>query len=123
MRAGEGREEIMQDFQGNVAVITGAASGFGREFARLAGELGMRLVLADVEHDPLEAVVSELRANGSDVIAERADVSRAADVERLAQRTVDQYGGGAPRSNNSGVGARGGVASEGAATHRGCSRL
>jgi len=99
----------MKEFHGKVAVITGAASGFGREFARIAAGLGMRLALADVEHDPLEAVASELRARGSDVIAERADVSCAADVERLAQRAVEQYGGVHLLFNNAGVGAGGGL--------------
>ena len=99
----------MKEFHGKVAVITGAASGFGREFARIAGELGMRLVLADVEHDPLEAVATELRANGSDVIAERVDVSRSTDIEHLAQRTIEQYGGVHLLFNNAGVGAGGGL--------------
>ena len=99
----------MKEFHGKVAVITGAASGFGREFARIAAGLGMRLVLADVELDPLEAVAAELRTSGSDVIAERADVSRAADVEHLAERTVEQYGGVHLLFNNAGVGAGGGL--------------
>jgi NAD(P)-dependent dehydrogenase (short-subunit alcohol dehydrogenase family) len=99
----------MQEFEGKVAVITGAASGFGREFARIAGGLGMKVVLADVEQAPLEAVAAELRAKGSDVLAERVDVSRAADVERLAQRTVDRFGAVHLLFNNAGVGAGGGL--------------
>lgn len=99
----------MQEFEGKVAVITGAASGFGREFARIAGGLGMKVVLADVEQAPLEAVAAELRAKGSDVLAERMDVSRAADVERLAQRTVDRFGAVHLLFNNAGVGAGGGL--------------
>lgn len=99
----------MQDFQGKIAVITGAGSGFGREFARIACTLGMRLVLADIELDPLETVAAELRANGSDVIAERVDVSSAADVEHLAHRAIEQYGAVHLLFNNAGVGAGGGL--------------
>ena len=42
---------------GRVAVITGAGSGFGREFARLAAREGMFLALADVQRDALDATV------------------------------------------------------------------
>ena len=58
----------MQDFQGKVAVITGGASGFGREFARTAAGLGMKLVLADIEATALEATAAELRAQGAQVL-------------------------------------------------------
>ncbi|MEF9930422.1 MAG: SDR family NAD(P)-dependent oxidoreductase, partial [Massilia sp.] len=44
----------MDDFKGKVAVITGAASGMGREFATMAASLGMKLVLGDVQRKPLE---------------------------------------------------------------------
>ena len=98
----------MKEFDGKVAVITGAASGFGREFARIAGGLGMRLVLADIEPAPLEAAAAELRAGGSDVLAEPVDVSRAADVERLAARAVERFGAVHLLFNNAGVGAGGG---------------
>ncbi len=52
----------MQNFEGKVAVITGAGSGFGREFARIAAQLGMRIVLADVQVDALDAVKAEFTA-------------------------------------------------------------
>ncbi len=99
----------MNDFQGNVAVVTGAASGFGREFARMAAGLGMRVVLADVEAEPLAAAAAELRAGGSEVLAERVDVSRAEEVERLAARSVEQFGAVHLLFNNAGVGAGGGL--------------
>uniref|UniRef100_UPI00333E3A60 SDR family NAD(P)-dependent oxidoreductase n=1 Tax=Herminiimonas fonticola TaxID=303380 RepID=UPI00333E3A60 len=54
----------MKDFHGKVAVITGAASGFGREFAHVGARLGMKLVLADVQQDALEIVAAELTAQG-----------------------------------------------------------
>ena len=49
----------MKDLAGKVAVITGAGSGFGREFARICAREGMRLVLADVQQDALDEVVAE----------------------------------------------------------------
>jgi len=99
----------MKDFHGKVAVITGAASGFGREFARVAASLGMRLVLADVEHDPLDAAAAEFSASGAEVLAVRVDVRRAADVEHLADRTIERFGAVHLLFNNAGVGAGGGL--------------
>ena len=84
---------MLTEFDRRVAVITGAGSGFGREFARLGHRLGMRLVLADIQQDALDATVAELRAAGADLIAERVDVSIGADVERLAIRTVQRPSG------------------------------
>lgn len=82
----------MKDFAGKVAVVTGAGSGFGREFARIGAQLGMKLSLADIQPEALAATVDELRGQGAQVIGETVDVSRGADVERLAQRTLDAYG-------------------------------
>lgn len=97
----------MQDFEGRVAVITGAASGFGREFARLGAARGMKLVLADVQADALAATEAELRAAGAEVVSERADVSRAEDVARLAERAYAAFGAVHLLFNNAGVGSGG----------------
>jgi len=97
----------MKDFAGRVAVITGAASGFGREFARIGARLGMKLALADIQADALAATVDELRTQGAQAFGETVDVSRAADVERLAQRTLDAYGAVHLVFNNAGVAAGG----------------
>jgi len=56
----------MKDLAGKVAVVTGAGSGFGREFARIATREGMKLALADVQDDALDAVVAEVRAGGGE---------------------------------------------------------
>lgn len=101
----------MKDFDGRVAVITGAGSGFGREFARLAASLGMRLALADVQADALAATVDELAGRGAQVFGEPTDVSRGEQVERLAERTMVAYGGAHLVFNNAGV-AVGGLAWE-----------
>ena len=55
----------MNDFAGKVAVITGAGSGFGREFARVAAARGMKLVVADIQADALETTRIELEARKS----------------------------------------------------------
>ncbi len=97
----------MDDFKDRVAVITGAAGGFGREFARTAHELGMRLVLADVERGALEAAAEELRFAGARVLAEVVDISDGEQVKALADRTYAEYGAAHLLFNNAGVGGGG----------------
>ncbi|KND57454.1 Short-chain dehydrogenase/reductase SDR [Candidatus Burkholderia verschuerenii] len=97
----------MDRFEGKVAVITGAGSGFGREFALKGATLGMKLVLADVDANALDATLSQLRAQGADAIGMRTDVADAAQVDALAQATLDAFGGVHLLFNNAGVGAGG----------------
>jgi NAD(P)-dependent dehydrogenase (short-subunit alcohol dehydrogenase family) len=98
---------MLTDFSDKIAVITGAGSGFGREFARLGHQLGMRLVLADIQQDALDATAAELRAAGATLIAERVDVSVGGDVECLARRARSAFGDIHLLFNNAGVGAGG----------------
>jgi len=97
----------MNRFSDRVAVITGAGSGFGREFARLARRRGMKLALADVQDDALAAIAAELALPADRMIAERVDVARGADVERLAARAFGAFGTVDLLFNNAGVGAGG----------------
>lgn len=97
----------MQNFKGKVAVITGAGSGLGREFAEQASELGMKLVLADVQADALEKVTDELLARGSEVLAMVCDVSKGAHVQELADAAVARFHGIHLVFNNAGVGSGG----------------
>lgn len=97
----------MKDFAGRTAVITGGGSGFGREFARIASALEMNVVLADVQQDALDAVANELQRNGTDVLARRVDVSKADEVEALADATASTFGPVHLLFNNAGVGSGG----------------
>ncbi|MFM0521981.1 MULTISPECIES: SDR family oxidoreductase [Caballeronia] len=97
----------MDRFEGKVAVITGAGSGFGREFAKLGASLGMKLVLADLDTAALAATVEAVRAEGGDAIGVTTDVSDAAQVEALARASLETYGGAHLLFNNAGVGAGG----------------
>ncbi len=97
----------MKNFAGKVAVITGAASGIGLAIARRCAQSGMKVVLADVETSRLKEVETELNAQGISVIAVKTDVSHRSDVEELARRTIDAFGGVHLLFNNAGVGAGG----------------
>jgi NAD(P)-dependent dehydrogenase (short-subunit alcohol dehydrogenase family) len=93
----------MRDLAGRVAVVTGAASGMGRAFADRFAAAGMEVALADVEAAPLNAAVEQIRATGADAIGVRTDVRHAADVQRLADRTVEAFGAVHIVCNNAGV--------------------
>jgi len=83
----------MKQFRDRVAVVTGGASGIGFATAeRLAAE-GMKIVIADIEPGALEAAVKKLESGGAAVLGVRTDVSKAEEVERLAQKTLERFGG------------------------------
>src|SRR4051812_7918571 len=97
----------MDQLEGKVAVVTGAASGIGRALAdRFAAER-MKVVLADVEAGALEVAEKELRDSGAEVLAVQTDVSDPGSVDALARATVDAYGAAHVICNNAGVGGGG----------------
>ena len=97
----------MQTFKGRTAVITGAGSGFGLEVARIGAREGMNLVLADVQQDALDRAAAELQGQGASVLAQRIDVSKAAEVEALGRATLERFGAPHLVFNNAGVGCGG----------------
>ena len=99
----------MKQFQGKVAVITGGASGLGRAMAERFAREGMSIVLADVEPEALAKAEAEMKAAGAKVIGVRTDVSKATDVEALAQKTLAAYGAVHLVANNAGVAPGGNV--------------
>ncbi len=99
----------MKDFQGKVAVITGGASGLGRAMAERFAREGMSIVLADVEPNALAKAEAEMKAAGAKVIGVRTDVSKAAEVEALAQKTLAAFGAVHLVANNAGVAEGGNV--------------
>ena len=101
----------MKTLIGKTAVLTGAASGFGLELARLCAGQGMKIVMADVQQDALDRAAAEVAAlgqpNGAEVLAYRLDVSKADQVEALGAATLARFGAPHLVFNNAGVGAGG----------------
>ena len=93
----------MQDVEGKVAVVTGAASGIGRAMARTFGAAGMKVALADVEAGALRQAQTELAADGIEARAFVCDVSQADAVYKLAEDALDAFGGVHVVFNNAGV--------------------
>ena len=97
----------MKNFDNKVAVITGGASGLGREFASTAAGLGMKLVLADVQQDALDKVSADLEGQGAEVLAMPCDVRKGEQVQALADATMAKFGAVHLVFNNAGVGSGG----------------
>jgi NAD(P)-dependent dehydrogenase (short-subunit alcohol dehydrogenase family) len=95
----------MQQFHDKVAVITGAGRGIGRGIARRCAREGMKVVLAGIGHESLARTEAELRNEGVTVLCVQTDVTKAADVNRLAEKTLDAFGAVHLLVNNAGAGA------------------
>lgn len=99
--------ETNRDFKGQVALITGAASGFGLEFAKEAAERGMKLALVDIQKEKLEDIAADFSAKGIECIALPADTSLYDDICMTVKATMDKYGQIDVLFNNAGVAAVG----------------
>ncbi|XVV10136.1 SDR family oxidoreductase [Actinoplanes sp. CA-131856] len=89
--------------QGQVAVITGAASGIGYGLAEALSARGVKLIISDIREEGLAAAEQALRKGGAEVTAVVADVSDDASVRTLADRTVATYGRVDLVCNNAGL--------------------
>ncbi len=94
----------MEQLEGRVAVVTGAAGGIGLGMVRAFAGAGMRVVIADVRKDAIDAAVAEITGQGHEAIGVPTDVSKLADVEALAAAALDTFGHVHVLCNNAGVG-------------------
>ncbi len=93
----------MKEFEGRVAVVTGAASGIGLALADRAGREGMTVVMCDIEENALEAAAAKLRARGYKAQPHRLDVTDSAQLESLAAQVFETHGAVHLLCNNAGV--------------------
>ena len=77
---------------GKAAVVTGAAFGIGRATAAAFASEGARLVVTDLQEQPLLALAGELRGRGAEVATVVGDVSVEADARRMIAAAVDRFG-------------------------------
>jgi len=98
---------MISDFKGKTAVLTGAGSGFGLECARIAAGLGMHVVMADVQQDALDQAAAEIAGMGVQVLARKVDVSKAEEMQALAEAVKARFGAPHFVFNNAGVGSGG----------------
>src|SRR6266516_6473382 len=91
------------DLTGKVALVTGAAQGFGFACARRLAEAGAAVVLADRREDRLAAAARRLEDSGARVATATGDVAREEDAERPAATAVERVGGRDVLVTNAGV--------------------
>jgi 3-oxoacyl-[acyl-carrier protein] reductase len=90
----------MNQLHGKVAIVTGAAGGFGEGIARLFVAEGARVLIADLDGDKAQQVAASLGPNAKAV---RCDVSLRADVDAAVKACVDAFGAPDIVVNNAGT--------------------
>jgi NAD(P)-dependent dehydrogenase (short-subunit alcohol dehydrogenase family) len=94
---------VLTDFDGKVAVVTGAASGIGRALCEKFASLGMSVVMADIEAAALREAAAQVEAIGTQVLAMDVDVSQGDELSSLAEGTLERFGKVHVLCNNAGV--------------------
>ena len=92
---------------GRVALVTGGSQGIGKAVAAMLAQEGASVVIAARGAELLDKVATEIRAAGGKVHAVAADVSQAADCERLVAETIKTFGRLDILVNNAGTSATG----------------
>ncbi len=90
-------------YKGQVAVITGAANGIGRELAKDCFAKGMKLALADIDAENLSSLEAELKGQGAELIAAVFDVGNYDAMEAFAQAVYARFATVDYFFNNAGV--------------------
>lgn len=85
--------------EGKRTIVTGAASGFGREIARRFAKEGAKVAIVDLNEEGAKAVAAEL---GGAAIAIKCDVSQAVDINKAVARSIEAFGGVDIVVNNAG---------------------
>jgi NAD(P)-dependent dehydrogenase (short-subunit alcohol dehydrogenase family) len=91
------------ELRGKVAIVTGGTSGIGRDTAVLFAKAGAKVVVAGRREAEGKETIDLIRAAGGDGLLVKTDVSRAADVLALVQKTVEKFGRLDVAFNNAGI--------------------
>ena len=97
----------MENLNGKIGVVTGAASGIGQSMAERFCKEGMSVVLADIEEESLHAAVDDIVADGGNAVGVVTDVSSKEAIKNLAEETIKHFGTVHVLHNNAGVVAAG----------------
>lgn len=99
----------MQDVAGKVAFVTGGASGMGLAMVRSFSAAGMKVAVADIEQQALDAVAAEFADSNAEIVTLRLDVTDRAAMEQAADATEAAFGKVHVVCNNAGVAVGGNV--------------
>lgn len=92
------------ELKDQVIIVTGGASGIGKESAYALARKGAHLLIADYNEEGAKAVAAEVEALGVKALPYKIDVSKAAEVEAMVNYTVEQFGTLNGIFNNAGIG-------------------
>jgi len=93
----------MLSLKNKVAIITGGRQGMGRSHAIKLAEAGAKVVVVDISEEDCQRVVKEIEENGGEAMAVKCDVSKKAEVEAMAKKTIDKFGKIDILVNNAGI--------------------
>jgi NAD(P)-dependent dehydrogenase (short-subunit alcohol dehydrogenase family) len=96
-------KESTMRLKDKAALITGAGNGIGREAALLFASEGARVVAADVDEAAAKDTVAQIQKDGGEAVAVRADVSQAAECERMVAAAEQRFGRLQILFNNAGI--------------------
>lgn len=91
------------DFNGKVALVTGASGGIGRASALAFAAAGARVLVSDLQDDKGAETVALIRAAGGEAVYQRCDVADAEDVRRMVAAALDHFGRLDFAHNNAGI--------------------
>lgn len=91
------------DLQGKTALVTGGSRGLGLQMAHALGEAGARIMISSRKAEDLEVAVADLQAAGIDARWVAADCAKEADIQRLADETLQRMGNVDILVNNAGA--------------------
>ncbi len=94
----------MKQLENKVAIITGAASGIGKETALLFAREGAKVTISDINEEAGNKVVEEIKSLGGEAIFVKANTASAEDNQNLVAKTVEAFGALHIAVNNAGVG-------------------
>ena len=94
----------MKEFEGKVALVTGAASGIGESTAFLYAKYGAKVVVSDINDTAGQKTVDSITEAGGDAIFVHTDVSKPDDCMRLVGQALASYGRPDFACNNAGIG-------------------
>lgn len=86
-----------------VAIVTGAASGIGKQIALLYAKEGAKVVVSDLNFEGATKVMEEIKANGGNAISIKTNVALEEDIQNLIETTVNTYGTVDILVNNAGI--------------------
>jgi NAD(P)-dependent dehydrogenase (short-subunit alcohol dehydrogenase family) len=92
-----------EKFGGGIAVVTGAGAGIGMGISRRLAAVGTTVIVTDVSEERAEKVAGEIRASGGRAEAMAVDVSRPAELDRLAAAVFAKHGAVRVLVNNAGI--------------------